>query len=58
MKITAKYFEERVGRPPKDDDLERCNCRKAGQLGHHFCGWDMLAELPRFMAGTSKEEKS
>jgi len=34
MEITAKFFEERVGRLPVQDDLERCNCPHAGKMLH------------------------
>lgn len=47
--ITREKFVERVGREPHDDDLERCNCKQAGEIGHWFCGWDEEADLPRFM---------
>jgi len=48
--ITAEQFEEAVGRPPENDDLERCNCVRAGALGHMQCGWDKISNLPWFMA--------
>ena len=51
MKITAEQFKEYVGREPEDDDLERCNCVRAGQFGHTMCGWNNKANLPVFMAG-------
>ena len=31
MKITPKYFKDKVGREPEDDDLERSNCKDAGK---------------------------
>ena len=37
--ITEEKFREHVGRPPERDDLERCNCAKAGEPGHFGCGW-------------------
>lgn len=49
--ITAAYFEKRVGHPPENDDLDRCNCDKAGETGHWYCGWDWEADLPQFMTG-------
>lgn len=49
--ITAEQFEATTGHPPKDDDLERCNCDKAGQPGHWYCGWDTDNNLPRFISG-------
>ena len=51
MKITAELFKQYVGREPEDDDLERCNCDKTGQLGHFMCGWNHKEKLPVYMAG-------
>jgi hypothetical protein len=47
--ITREHFIERVGREPENDDLERCNCSKAGQIGHWWCGWNTEHDLPQFM---------
>jgi len=55
--ITAEQFEAAVGQPPKDDDLERCNCPKAGQHRHMNCGWNHEKRLPVFMAGAEKGEQ-
>jgi len=33
-KITAGNWS----REPTDDDIERANCDKAGQIGHYGCG--------------------
>lgn len=49
--ITREYFIAYVGREPENDDLERCNCKHAGQPGHGSCGWDRVTELPMFMVG-------
>ncbi len=49
--ITAESFTKHVGFPPENDDLERCNCEKAGELGHFSCGWDHSKNLPRYMTG-------
>lgn len=38
MTWTAEIFKARVGRDAEDDDLDRCNCEKAGQPGHEDCG--------------------
>jgi hypothetical protein len=48
--ITAEQFEAATGHAPKDDDLERCNCDKAGQIAHTQCGWDHARNLPEFIA--------
>ena len=51
MEITAELFEQYVGRKHEDDDLERCNCEKAGQAGHFMCGWNRKENLPVYMVG-------
>lgn len=48
--ITREVFLEATGREPKDDDLIRSNCPYGGSIGHMSCGWDMDANLPRFMS--------
>lgn len=52
-KITAKDFENAVGRPPLLDDLERCNCDQAGAPGHLLCGWCDEHKAPKFLCGCS-----
>ena len=54
MEITAEYFSKHVGTPPVDDDLERCNCDKAGEIEHLCCGWCDTHELPIFCCGCIK----
>lgn len=49
--ITAEQFEKATGQKSEKDDLERCNCNKAGELGHLMCGWNKTANLPVFMCG-------
>lgn len=49
--ITAEHFTARVGYPPEKDDLERCNCPKAGQIGHLACGWNEFYDMPVFCVG-------
>jgi len=49
MKITKEYFFEKTGKTPVDDDLERCNCPQAGEIGHRSCGWCKICEKPIFM---------
>lgn len=51
MKITKEIFEKYVGHEPKDDDLERCNCRNVSEVGHRQCGWCAIHMKPRFMCG-------
>lgn len=36
--MTAEEYERLMGEAPENDDLERVNCEKAGQLGHWMCG--------------------
>jgi hypothetical protein len=49
--MTKEEFKEKVGHEPENDDLERVNCLKAGKVGHHFCGWCSIHDLPRFLCG-------
>lgn len=49
--ITKEIFEYYVGRPPENDDLERCNCPLANSWGHTSCGWSKTSNLPRFIVG-------
>lgn len=49
--IDEKTFTEKVGVPPEGDDLERCNCPKAGQVRHYLCGWCDKHDKPRFICG-------
>lgn len=46
--ITREQFRKATGFAPEQDDLERCNCDKAGQLGHFHCGWNNARNLPNF----------
>lgn len=49
MTITREKFIAATGFEPKDDDLERCNCDKAGQPTHTQCGWSHDADLPMYL---------
>jgi hypothetical protein len=49
--ITRDHFVSRVGRKPENDDLDRCNCKEAGEVGHYYCGWNKEKDLPVFMVG-------
>jgi hypothetical protein len=49
LMITRHMFVQATGRQPHDDDLDRCNCEKTGEVGHFWCGWDDAQEMPRFM---------
>jgi hypothetical protein len=35
-----------------NDDLDRCNCPHAGDVGHYSCGWDSAANKPEFETGS------
>lgn len=56
MNISQKMYIEATGELPQDDDLERSNCPKAGQVGHEMCGWNYAANLPCFMRRPQKPE--
>lgn len=49
--ITAQMYREATGHDPIQDDLERCNCDKAGQVGHWQCGWNHRLNQPVFAVG-------
>jgi hypothetical protein len=53
--ITAEQYEQATGDKPENDDLERCNCERAGQPGHYFCGWNTKENLPVFMVGPTSD---
>ena len=45
-----EYFTA-TGYVPEQDDLERVNCLKAGQIGHFGCGWCNRCDVPMFFCG-------
>jgi hypothetical protein len=49
--ITVAKFQASTGQEPRQDDLQRCNCPEAGQIGHWYCGWCTRCDKPRFMCG-------
>lgn len=49
--MNAHEFEQATGRKPEQDDLERVNCDKVGQLGHICCGWCPKHNGPNFECG-------
>lgn len=49
--ITREKFIEAVGYEPDQDDLERCNCEKAGEFAHTCCGWNEKHNMPQFLIG-------
>lgn len=56
--ITAEHYTARMGGPPVQDDLERCNCPQAGELGHYQCGWDAEYDLPIFLVGRTPSQRA
>ena len=58
MEITAKYFAEKTGNEPVGDDLERCNCKQAGEFGHSCCGWCLAHNLPVFQCGCINQKNN
>jgi hypothetical protein len=49
--MNIQEFEQKTGRAPEHDDLDRVNCLKAGQLGHYHCGWCDNHDGPIFECG-------
>ena len=56
MKITVEKFRQATGREPTDDDLERCNCALAGEIGHLSCGWNEEQGRPQFEIGPRQRQ--
>jgi hypothetical protein len=46
MKTAEQYFEA-TGHMPVQDDLERANCPKAGEIMHVACGWCDKHDKPK-----------
>jgi len=57
--ITEEIFITATGRKPVNDDLELCNCPKAGEFMHTYCGWNEKENLPQYVCGplTLKEKE-
>ena len=55
--ITELEFWSATGRMPQDDDLERCNCPLAGEIGHWCCGWNTKMNRPQFEVGPRAIQK-
>ena len=51
MNITKEKFIECMKRDPELDDLDRCNCEKAGEIRHKDCGWCIMCDQPVFECG-------
>lgn len=51
-KLTVDQFNERFGRMPEQDDLDRVNCPYVGQPMHTLCGLcPTHGNRPRFECG-------
>lgn len=52
--VTVQDFIEATGRYPQQDDMARCNCNFAGEVGHSDCGWCDCMDRPVFQGGCDK----
>ena len=46
--ISREHFFRATGYLPEEDDIERCNCKKAGSPMHIGCGWNHVDDMPNF----------
>ena len=53
--VNDEIFKHFTKSDPSDDDVERCNCTKAGSVGHFSCGWCASCCRPVFICGHRKE---
>jgi len=49
--MTETAYQDILGIPPENDDVDRVNCPDAGKFGHWMCGWCDHHWKPRFMCG-------
>jgi len=56
MEITKNIFRTKMGYDPEDDDLDRCNCKEAGNLGHECCGWCKIHDKPMYACSCRFED--
>jgi hypothetical protein len=49
--MTNEEFKSRFGVTPQQDDLERVNCDRVGDIGHFQCGVCEKHNQPRFICG-------
>lgn len=56
--MDAKEFKEITGDEPELDDLDRVNCKLAGEAGHSSCGMCPVHNKPRFRCGCIAKPKS
>lgn len=48
---TVEEIEKTIKRKLENDDFERANCPKSGEIGHWQCGWCSEHDQPRFQCG-------
>jgi len=44
--LSKENYKKATGLNSVNDDLERANCPRAGELGHYSCGWSHAWDLP------------
>ena len=55
-RMTALEFTKNTGKPPVLDQLERVNCKLAGDIMHFHCGWCPEHNRPRYSCMCSAPE--
>lgn len=55
--MSKLMFRIRTGRWPKQDDLERVNCKQAGEIGHGNCGWCNEHRAPMYQCMCASVKK-
>lgn len=56
--MDAKTFEQKIGRAPEQDELDRVNCKRAGDTGHWLCGWCDEHDKPHFQCGCTARPRT
>lgn len=51
MEYTEQDYWGMTGFDPVQDDLERLNCNKAGEVAHNSCGYCLKHHKPRHVCG-------
>ena len=54
--MDQEEYKKRFGVEPRQDDLERVNCSRAGQALHQQCGVCEECNKPRFMCSPLAEK--
>lgn len=55
--ISPARFKAETGNTAQDDDLDRCNCKLQGRIGHWHCGWNTIYNKPNFYLPMDKVEE-